>query len=501
MKFVKLGSIISIKKGRKHSITEVSTSASKRLITIEDLRSNSNLKYTDDLKGSEVIPADIIIVWDGANSGLVGNGLEGFIGSTLARLRVKDIKKISSDFLACFLKSQFEYLQKTGAGAAIPHVNRNALENLKIPKIDIDDQTRIATLLSKVESLIAKRKKSIAALDELLKSTFLEMFGDPVRNEMGWDNLPLPKTGKFLSGGTPSKKRHDFWDGDFPWVSPKDMKTNYLMDSKDHISNDVFKETSLKKIEKNNVLIVVRGMILAHSFPVAINRCPVAINQDMKAIKPRKEYNSIFFLSCLIAMERQILSLISSAAHGTRRFDSIAMQKVLVPKPPLNLQNKFANIVEKVEAIKEKYQASLNDLETLYSALSQKAFKGELDLSRIPLTVDLKPKDITAETPQAGEPALIVRDKPDQAPESREEILRQLFKTFLSGAKNTPISLDDFWPEAEEKFMDLLDEDAQPLGVPDYDRVRDWLFDMLAAGSVTQVFNEQENRMEIRAVP
>ena len=64
-------------------------------------------------------------------------------------------------------------------------------------KPKIDDQTRIATLLSKVESLIAKRKKSIADLDELLKSAFLEMFGDPVRNEMGWDRPELKQFGKY----------------------------------------------------------------------------------------------------------------------------------------------------------------------------------------------------------------------------------------------------------------------------------------------------------------
>lgn len=79
---------------------------------------------------------------------------------------------------------------------------------------------------------------------------------------------------------------------------------------------------------------------------------------------------------------------------------------------PPTVQDKFATIVEKVEALKEKYQESLNDLETLYGALSRKAFKGELDLNRIPLAVDLRPKDITAAKPYVGEPTLTVQDQP-----------------------------------------------------------------------------------------
>ncbi|WP_020589757.1 hypothetical protein [Desulfobacter curvatus] len=132
--------------------------------------------------------------------------------------------------------------------------------------------------------------------------------------------------------------------------------------------------------------------------------------------------------------------------------------------------------------------------------MSQKAFKGELDLSLIPITVELKPKDIITGVPQVGEPVLTVQDKPDKASENREQILHRLFNGFISDAKNGALSLDDFWLEAEEKFMESMDEDAPPIGVADYDRVRDWLFEMLAQGKVAQVFNEQENRMEIRSV-
>lgn len=262
-------------------------------------------------------------------------------------------------------------------------LNSKSLAALKIPRPPLEDQKRIASLLSRVEALIAKRKESIDLLDELLKSTFLEKFGDPVKNRKGWELLPFSLIGDFSSGGTPKKDEKRFWSGNFPWVSPKDMKTNRISDSQDHISQDVFIETSLKKISPIQVLIVVRGMILAHSFPVAINLVDIAINQDMKAIKPKSNIDAIFLQYCLIALKRQILKLISTAGHGTKRFDKEAIQKLMIIVPPLSLQKQFSCIVDKVESIKSRYQKSLSELENLYGSLSQKAFKGELDLEKI----------------------------------------------------------------------------------------------------------------------
>lgn len=308
-----------------------------------------------------------------------------YITSNAMALDGLDTNTVNINFLANYLK--FRGLNDVTTGAAQPQITRGNLEKIPIPLPPLDDQKRIAHLLGKVEGLIARRKHHLQQLDDLLKSVFLEMFGDPVRNEKGWYTVPFHKVGKFISGGTPSKSRDDFWIGDFPWVSPKDMKVAKIGDATDHISDAVFDETSLKRVTPGHLLIVVRGMILAHSFPVAINTVEIAINQDMKAIKPTKDVNVVYLQNCLTALKRQILKLISTAGHGTRKFDSVAMQKLYVPKPPIDLQNQFAAIVEKVESLKSRYQHSLTDLETLYGALSQKAFKGELDLSRVVLPV------------------------------------------------------------------------------------------------------------------
>jgi len=195
-----------------------------------------------------------------------------------------------------------------------------------------------------------------------------------------WDVVPFHKIGKFISGGTPSKSRDYYWSGKFPWISPKDMKVSKLYDAEDHISEIVFNETSLKQIAPNHLLIVVRGMILVHSFPVAINAIEVAINQDMKAINPIYGIDVVYLQNCLNALLRQILKLISTAGHGTRKFDSNAMKKLFIPKPPIEIQTQFVDIVKRIESIKTKYTQSFTDLKNLYDSLSQRAFKGELNL-------------------------------------------------------------------------------------------------------------------------
>jgi type I restriction enzyme S subunit len=404
-------------------------------ITHQDTRAFGEVKkgFTY-FQRDDVLLAKITPCFENGKSALANN-LEhpvGF-GSTEFHILRAIPGKLDTRFLYHLVRcKQLLYLgQKSMKGAAgHKRVPADFLEKFEVPEWSINDQIRIAHLLGKVEGLITQRKQHLQQLDDLLKSVFFDMFGDPVRNDEGWDTVPFHKAGKFVSGGTPSKSRDDFWNGDFPWVSPKDMKVTKINDTIDHISESVFGETSLKRIAPDHLLIVVRGMILAHSFPVAINTVDIAINQDMKAIKPVKGLKVVYFLNCLTSLKRQILKLISTAGHGTRKFDSIAMQKLFIPKPPIELQDQFATIVEKVEALKSRYQQSLSDLESLYGALSQQAFKGELDLSRVPL-----PGNEANKTEKTIEESLIK--------------LRERFK-ILPEIQNTLNALGLSLPEFEE---------------------------------------------------
>ena len=252
------------------------------------------------------------------------------------------------------------------------------LKESRIPLPSLEEQKRIAKILDAADALRAKRRESLAQLDALLQSTFLDLFGDPVENPNKWKTLPFSEVGSFKSGGTPSKANNLYWGKGFPWVSPKDMKVDRVYESKDSITSLALSETNMRLVDPGHILIVVRGMILAHSFPVAVNNVSVAINQDMKAIWPIESINSDYLLYCLKAKKREIMDLVSSAGHGTRRFDRNAMNELQVPIPDIALQEKFSifcNYFYKQKIGLVKYAEELNGL---FGALQTKAFSGEL---------------------------------------------------------------------------------------------------------------------------
>lgn len=252
------------------------------------------------------------------------------------------------------------------------------LKEARIPLPPLEEQKRIAKILDAAGALQAKRRESLAQLDALLQSTFLDLFGDPVENSKKWRTVSFSKIGSFKSGGTPSKANSDYWGKGTPWVSPKDMKVDRISESIDSVTPIALSETTLKLLDPGHILVVVRGMILAHSFPVAVNDVPVVINQDMKAIELGSDVESAYLLHCLKAKKREVLTLVSSAGHGTRRFDRNAMDELQIPVPDMALQERFSIICNHWEKQRGRLLRHAEEMEKVFSAIQAKAFSGEL---------------------------------------------------------------------------------------------------------------------------
>jgi len=266
------------------------------------------------------------------------------------------------------------------SGSAQPQITRIGLQKINITLPPLPEQKRIVEILDKADALRRKRKQAIELLDEFLRSVFSDMFGDPVKNPKGWKLNELKSNVSFLSGGTPSKLNKQFWQGDFPWVSPKDMKRDYIDSAIDTISDNVFSETSLKKVPTKSILIVVRGMILVHTVPVAMNTIPIAINQDIKAliVKPDR-INSTFLFYTLKTQQKNILNKVSTAAHGTKRIEMREIETLPIINPPIILQKKFVATMEKVNLTRKKMLVSNREMDNQFNALMQRAFKGGVE--------------------------------------------------------------------------------------------------------------------------
>ncbi|WP_222539348.1 restriction endonuclease subunit S [Pedobacter polysacchareus] len=324
---------------------------------------------------------------------------EPFSTSTDCLVAIAKQKELNTKFVYYYLFGNLHFLERGFKGAGLKHISKKYIENLDIPILSIEMQNKIVAVLDKAGVLVIKRKEIAQLMNDFLRATFLDMFGDPVLNPNKWPTDSLDKIGEFRSGGTPSKENFNYWIGKFPWISPKDMKNNYITDSIDQISELVFKETSLKKIEPRNILIVVRGMILAHSFPVAMNTIPVAINQDMKAIKLYNKYEPEYVLHCLLILKNWILQYVSSAAHGTKKLTTDSFQKIIIPCPPLNIQQRFVEISNKIDKIKNDISnESANEI-VLFKSILQKAFNGQLnfnidiELDALVREIDLQKKE------------------------------------------------------------------------------------------------------------
>ncbi len=242
----------------------------------------------------------------------------------------------------------------------------------------LEEQRRIAAILDQAETLRTQRRAALAQLDSLTQSIFLEMFGDPLTNMKKWQSTPLTEVCHCYSGGTPSKLNSDLWNGQVPWFSAKDLKSEDLMDSIDHISETVTITTSLKLLPKDTVVIVVRGMILAHTFPVCVLRVSATINQDLKALIPRRPINGQFLAACLRSQAAFVLKLVSEAGHGTKRLDFEGLRQIRVLQPGFALEQTFATRIQAIEALKSTHRTAIAQLDTLFASLQQRAFNGTL---------------------------------------------------------------------------------------------------------------------------
>ena len=148
-----------------------------------------------------------------------------------------------------------------------------------------------------------------------------------------WEVVRLWDVGTWFSGGTPSKARTDFRSGTVPWISPKDMKIRVLVAATDHISEEAA-EVGSRIVPAGSIFVVVRGMILAHSFPVAMASIPCAFNQDLRAPICNKKFDPHYVLCTLQWLKSRVSDLATPSTHGTMRIVSETLHVLGSPYLP-----------------------------------------------------------------------------------------------------------------------------------------------------------------------
>lgn len=186
-----------------------------------------------------------------------------------------------------------------------------------------------------------------------------EIINTRVGSLPGWHRFKLAEICDFRHGGTPSKEKPEYWNGLIPWVSPKDMKTNVIADTEDHISEMALETSSTGLVPAGTILVVVRSGILAHSLPVALTSREVAFNQDIKALQPNVHLVEPRFL--LFSMRQKEPEIISQGIKKGATVHSIKsgyLENLYISLPTLAEQKRIAGILNERMAAIDKARAA-----------------------------------------------------------------------------------------------------------------------------------------------
>jgi type I restriction enzyme, S subunit len=252
-----------------------------------------------------------------------------------------------------------------------------AFESLPIPLPPLDEQRRIADILDKADAIRQKRKAAIALTEELLRSAFLEMFGDPVTNPRGWEVKPLGDLAEIRGGGTPSRGRADYFDGLIPWATAKDFKSDFMFDTEEHVSEEAVASSATQIVPAGAILVVVKSKILMRRLPVAVTQVPLCFNQDVKGLIPYERAESAYVATHLRLAQQRLLEL--ARGLNTEGLTTGHLRTHAVMRPPLQMRKAFGAIELSTREILKRGAYAFQEVERLFGSLVTRAFSGLLN--------------------------------------------------------------------------------------------------------------------------
>ena len=275
---------------------------------------------------------------------------------------------IYNRYLYHYLKSKTDYLNSLGRGATFKEISKNIVESIEIPLPPINEQRKIAAVLDKVSGLIAKRRQQLDKLDELVKSRFVEMFGDPVENPMEWEKIALGKRCDIVTGNTPSRAEPENYGNFIEWIKSDNINTPavLLTEAQEYLSEKGFYKCRF--VEGGSLLMTCIAGSINCIGNVAVTDRRVAFNQQINAIIPKQD--DVLYLYWLMQLSKPIIhSSINMALKCI--LSKGQLSEMAFPFPPSELQNYFSMFANRAESTKTNITRSLEKLVILKKSLMQ----------------------------------------------------------------------------------------------------------------------------------
>lgn len=344
-------------------------------ITLSEPRYISKTQYENENKRTEIQSGDILMTIVGT-IGRVAVVPDNFLSITLQRsvavLRPK--KEITdSRFLMFCLRSKQRFLEKEAHGVAQKGIYLKQIKEIEISLPPIEIQREIAKTLDTTSELISLRKKQLVELDNLVKSTFYEMFGDPVTNERGWEVVCIKDFAKVETGSTPNRSIDSYYNaGEIPWVKTGEINGGYIFSAEEFITQQALDETNCKVMPENTILVAMYGQGKTRG-KVGLLMLEATTNQACAAILPNSTFSTEYLLRILDICYNELRNLGRGGNQPNLNLSIIKNFEIIFP--PLTLQNQFAQIVTKIEEQKALVQKAIDESQYLFDSLMSQYFE------------------------------------------------------------------------------------------------------------------------------
>ena len=381
MEYVKLEEICTIVSGGTPSRSKPNywNNGNIPWIKIKDMKS----KYIDSAEefiteeglnnsSTKMLKRDTLLYSIFATLGEVGIlKIDACTNQAIAGLSLKEDSNILKEYLYYYLKSKKKDVNNLGRGVAQNNINLSLLRKFKIPVIPLCQQKKIIEVLDNVSSTINNYERELALLDELVKARFVEMFGD-VQDAKKHRSIQLKDICNTVTGGTPSTKHVEYYNGTIPWISTVSLGPNYIdgTTAKAFITQEAVDNSSTKIIPSGSILFGTRVGVGKSS----INQVEMCTNQDIVAIIDLDEskYNKLYIKYVLDTYQSYFDSIKKGAT--ILGISSDDLKNIYVPDASLYEQDRFEKFVKQIDKSRSRIQKSLEASQELFDSLMQEYF-------------------------------------------------------------------------------------------------------------------------------
>lgn len=361
--------------------------------------------FYSKMRSGKIHNQDILIVKDGATTGKTSFVDETFpyknaaINEHVFRLQINP-KHANPKYVFYFLHSPVgqDQILNDFRGATVGGISRGFIDKIEIPIPDIETQNKIVAILDKAKAILDKREQTLQKYDELLKATFIEMFGDVTINPKKLPVQPLKKFGEVITGNTPPRSDNENYDSQFiEWIKTDNILSDspILTQATEYLSEKGFSRA--RYVDENALLVACIAGSLSSIGRAAISDRRVAYNQQINAIVPSSDV-SVHFLYWLFKVSTEYIQ--SFATSGMKKLLTKGeFEKIPLIKPDYQEQLKFENIALFYSQLRDKLKKHHIQAEQLLKSLSQQVFNERItidvdtELEALVNTIDIDKKD------------------------------------------------------------------------------------------------------------